>query len=144
MNAKPLAGAIVLFVLFSGPAWAKHWHEDHDHWGKHSTQVHDEDDRDFDHRAERCYFEPRDVRVLSEYYAPQYRRLPPGQAKKLYRTGHLPPGWEKRVEPLPIAIERQLVTLPGGYRRGVIEGYAVVYSPRTHVVIDVSVLFDPR
>ena len=64
--------------------------------------------------------------------------------KKLYRTGHLPPGWERKMEPLPLVVERQLVPLPGGYRRGVIDGYAVVYSPRTRVIIDVTALFGPR
>jgi hypothetical protein len=82
--------------------------------------------------------------VISDYYAPRYRRLPPGLAKKYARTGHLPPGWEKRVEPLPVVVERQLIALPDGYRRGIIDGQAVIYLPRTQVVIDVVGLFGPR
>ena len=144
MNTKPLMYAIVSSVLFCAPAWAKHWHEDGGHWKKHAKHEARDDDREFDHRAQRCYLEPRDVRVVSEYYAPRYRNLPPGLAKKLYRTGHLPPGWERKLEPLPVVVERQLVPLPAGYQRGVIDGYAVVYSPRTRVIIDVAVLFGPR
>ncbi|HEY6211780.1 MAG TPA: hypothetical protein VIW45_05815, partial [Vicinamibacterales bacterium] len=68
---------------------------------------------------------------------PRYRSLPPGLAKKYARTGHLPPGWERRMEPLPVVVERQLVALPPEYRRGYIDGSIVVYSPRTHVMIDV-------
>ena len=82
--------------------------------------------------------------MLGEYYAPHDRSLPPGLAKKFYRTGHWPPGWQKKMEPVPVAIERQLAPLPGGYRRGVIEGYAVVYTPHTNVIIDVTALFGPR
>jgi hypothetical protein len=146
MKTKPLIFAIVSSFLFTAPAWAKHWHEDGDHWKEHSKkhEARDDDDREFDHGAERCYFELRDLRVMSEYYAPRYRSLPPGLAKKLYRTGHLPPGWERKMEPLPVVVERQLVPLPGGYQRGVIDGYAVVYSPRTRVIIDVVALFGPR
>jgi hypothetical protein len=137
--------AIVSSLVLSAPAWANHWHEDGAHWNKHAK--HDsraDDDRAFDHRAESCYFEPRDVRVISEYYAPRYRTLPPGLAKKLRRTGHLPPGWEKKMEPLPVAVERRLVPIPAEYRRGVIDGYAVVYSPGPRVIIDVVALFRPR
>jgi len=145
MKNNPLIVAIVSSVLFSAPAWAKHWHEDGDHWKKHAKhEAREDEDREFDHSAERCYFQPRDVRVMSEYYAPRYRHLPPGLAKKVYRTGHLPPGWERKMEPLPVVVERQLVVLPGGYRRGVIDGYAVVYSPGTRVIIDVAALFGPR
>ena len=86
-------------------------------------------------------FSSRDVHVLREYYAPRYRGLPPGLQKKLRRTGQLPPGWQKKFEPFPVAIERQLVILPVGYRRGVIDGHAVIFNPRTQMVFDVAVLF---
>ena len=39
--------------------------------------------------------------------------------------------------PLPVAVERRLVALPRGYRRGYIDGAIVVYSPRTEILIDV-------
>lgn len=86
-------------------------------------------------------FSTGDVRVLREYYAPQYRSLPPGLQKKYNRTGQLPPGWQKKVQPLPVVVERQLVALPSDYRRGVIDGNAVIYAPRTGVIIDATVLF---
>ena len=130
-------------LLLSGPVWAKHWHDDDKHWNKHSRQA-DHDDRDFDHHADSCYFQPRDVRVISEYYAPRYRNLPPGLEKKLYRTGRLPPGWEKKVQPLPVVVERQMVPVPSGYRRGIIDGYAVLYNPGTQVIIDVTAVFGLR
>jgi hypothetical protein len=33
------------------------------------------------------------------------------------------------------------VTLPDGYRRGVIDGHAVIFNDRTLVIFDVAVLF---
>jgi len=133
---KMTVGALLVAVLAAAaPAAAKsHWHDDEKHWNKH---VHDRDDDDRDHHAAGCYFQPHDVRIIREYYEPRYRGLPPGLAKKYARTGHLPPGWERRMEPLPVVVERQLVALPPEYRRGYIDGSIVVYSPRTHVMIDV-------
>lgn len=86
-------------------------------------------------------FGTHDAQIIREYYAPRYRNLPPGLQKKLARTGQLPPGWQKRFEPFPVAIERQLVALPVGYRRGVVDGHAVIFDNRTHVILDVAVLF---
>ena len=84
------------------------------------------------------YFTPRRVQVIREYYGPRDRALPPGLQKKLYRTGTLPPGWQKKIEPLPVVVERRLGPAPGYYRRGIIDNYAVVYDPRTYVIIDVT------
>jgi hypothetical protein len=86
-------------------------------------------------------FEPREVRVIREYYAPRYRNLPPGLQKKYRRTGQLPPGWQKKMEPFPVAVERRLAILPAGYQRGVIDGHAIIYQPRTQVIVDLAVLF---
>lgn len=94
-------------------------------------------------RVEKRYFPVLDVRVIQEYYAPRYRTLPPGLQKKLVRTGHLPPGWERKLEPFPVVVERQLIPLPSPYRRGVLDGYAVVYDPRTQVIVDVTAIFRP-
>jgi len=118
----------------------KHWHDDDSHWNKHWRGDGDRDDR---HNDASCYFRHEDIRIVREYYEPRYRSLPPGLAKKYERTGHLPPGWEKKMEPLPVAVERRMVVLPPEYRRGYIDGSIVVYSPRTHVMIDVVTLFRP-
>jgi hypothetical protein len=85
-------------------------------------------------------FSTHDVQIIREHYAPKYRNLPPGLQKKLARTGSLPPGWQKKLEPLPFELERRLVGLPDGYRRGVIDGHAVIYRPGG-VLIDATVLF---
>lgn len=126
---RPMLAVLFLSLVQSSTAIAapKHWHEDEKHGNKHEDAS--------------CYFRHDDVRVIREYYEPRYRSLPPGIAKKYYRTGHLPPGWEKKMEPLPVAIERQLIVLPPGYRRGYIDGSVAVYSPQSWVMVDVIALF---
>jgi len=123
----------LLTTLSAVPASAKHWHEEKGWRG----DVRHDGPRAVAREDEECYFRPADIRIVREYYAPRYRRLPPGLAKKYYRTGQLPPGWQKKMQPLPVAVERQLVVLPPEYRRGYIDGAVVVYSPRTQVVVDI-------
>jgi hypothetical protein len=78
---------------------------------------------------------------MREYYAPRYRALPPGLQKKLRRTGQLPPGWQKKLAPFPVAVERRLAVPARGYRRGIIDGHAVIINPHTQVIVDLAVLF---
>src|SRR4029450_8086166 len=95
--AMRLISSVLVVMLLSATnvvAKPKHWHQD-----KRPP-------------AEPCSFEDREVRIIREYYQPRYRSLPPGLAKKLYRTGHLPPGWERRMEPLPVVVRRQLAVRP--------------------------------
>jgi hypothetical protein len=50
MKTQPLIDAMVSSMFLSGPAWAKHWHEDDDHWKQHwQHQERDDDDREYDH-----------------------------------------------------------------------------------------------
>jgi hypothetical protein len=86
------------------------------------------------------YFRTNDVYVIREYYRPHYRRLPHGQRHRYYRAGYLPPGWAKKVRPVPVYIERELVAIPRGYRRSIIDGHVVVHNNRGFI-LDVAVLF---
>jgi hypothetical protein len=86
-------------------------------------------------------FSSNEVRLIREYYAPRYRALPPGLQKKYARTGQLPPGWQKKLQPFDPEVERRLVALPAGYRRGIVDGRAVIMDDRTHVMIDMAVVF---
>lgn len=81
------------------------------------------------------YFRPADESYLHEYYRGP-ANLPPGLRKKYYRTGTLPPGWEKRFQPFPPAVIVQLPPVPAYYDRGYIDGYAVVYDRRTRIIVD--------
>jgi hypothetical protein len=130
MKLGTVLGVALATLISAATATAdqKHWHDD----GKHGKKHDDEGS---------CYFRQEDVRVIREYYEPVYRPLPPGLAKKYYRTGHLPPGWEKKMQPLPVGVEHELEPLPAGYRRGYIDGMVVVYSAQTQVMVDVVALF---
>ena len=129
-------------LLLSGPVWGKHWHEDRDQWNRQSQHAYDIGSRDGQHGKD-CYFPRHDVRLISEYYPPRYRpHLPSGQEKKFHRNDHLPPGWEARLELLPVTVDRLLVPIPAEYRRGIIGGFAVVYNLQSGVIIDVTPLFD--
>ena len=86
-------------------------------------------------------FAPHEIAVIRTHYASRYRNLPPGLQKKLARGGTLPPGWQKKMEPFPAVLERDLVILPGGYRRGVFDAHAVIYHPITHAILDIASLF---
>ena len=130
-SLQPLALSL---LLLSAPALAAA------HPDKHSSKKHGHTKVVQETRAVRSgdtYFTPTRVQVIREYYGPRYRALPPGLQKKLYRTGSLPPGWQKRFQPFPVLVERRLGPLPREYRRGVIDNYAVVYDPRRDVIVDV-------
>lgn len=140
---KRLMFAIVATVLMAGVALgadARSGDRERQKHAKrqHATAVRHADRADVDVHVS---FSTRDVRVIRGYYAPRYRKLPPGLQKKLARTGTLPPGWQKKMEPFPAALERDLPVLPPAYRRGVMDGHAVIYQPKTQVIVDVAVLF---
>lgn len=82
----------------------------------------------------------QEVEIIRRYYGPKYRGLPPGLRKKYQRTGQLPPGWQKKMEPFPATLEQECASLPAGYRRGVFDAHAVIYNSHG-TIIDVAVLF---
>jgi len=86
------------------------------------------------------YWRPHDVVVIRDYYRPYYRPVPRGYERLYYRGGYLPGGWQRRIRPVPVYLEPELVVVPQGYRRGIIDGRAVVYNNRGFI-LDVAVLF---
>ena len=62
--------------------------------------------------------------------------LPPGLQRQLVRNGKLPPGLEKKIEPLPHAVEVRLPPLPEGRRRIVISGNIILWDEKANVVLD--------
>lgn len=93
----------------------------------------------------RVMFTDHDRRLINDYYAPRYRSLPPGLAKK----DRLPPGHAWRARPnqtihdearwryLPNELEQRLTRLPPEYVRVVIGTDVVLMNVRTRVVVDV-------
>ena len=133
MRSLLLLAMAGLIVSTAPVATAK---KDKDH-GKHWKD--DDDDR---HRryGEAC-FRNDDIRVIYEYYRP--RSLPPGLQKKLYRTGQLPPGWERKIQPFPVVVDRRLPPICAGCARGYMDGYAIVYQPRSRTIIDIHAVIVP-
>lgn len=135
---KRLIGLTLAAVLFGGVVVSAEQPGRAKKNKKHAAAVERDDRADVSiHVA----FGKRDIEVIRAHYGPRYRKLPPGLAKKVARGGSLPPGWQKKWEPFPIALERGLPPLPSGYQRGVIDGHAVIYSATSGMVIDVAVLF---
>jgi hypothetical protein len=136
---KSLVSLTIAGILLSGTVFVERaeagdkrkGYSRYENYGQERGGRHYRDDR---------YFRGRDVVVIREYYRPYYQPLPPGLRRRYYRTGHLPPGWAKRMRPVPVYVERELVVVPHGYRRGVIDGHAVVYNDRGFI-LDVAVLF---
>jgi len=79
-----------------------------DHGNKYRENREGEDRERHRKYGEACFREDH-IRVIHDYYRPRSR--PAGLEKKLYRTGHLPPGWERKVQPLPPTVERSLPPL---------------------------------
>jgi hypothetical protein len=81
------------------------------------------------------YFRQEDYSAVERYYSGP-RDLPPGLRKKYYRTGKLPPGWEKKMQPFPPELVRELPPPPPDCERGYIDGVAVVYNRNTRIILD--------
>jgi hypothetical protein len=128
-----IAGFLVSSTLYAGPDASDH--------EKGKKAKYEPASNSSSSVSVRVVFIPREVRVIREYYGPRYQSLPPGLQKKYRRTGQLPPGWQKKMQPFPVVLERQLTVLPAGYERGVIDGHAIIYNPRTQVIFDIAVLF---
>jgi hypothetical protein len=98
-------------------------------------------DKDKDHgkgkgpKNDSYYFRREDYGPIERYYNGP-RDLPPGLRKKYYRTGKLPPGWEKKIQPFPPDLARQLPPPPPNCERGYIDGVAVVYDRNTRIIMD--------
>jgi len=78
---------------------------------------------------------PREIEVIRTHYSQPSSSLPSGLQKKVNRGAQLPPGWQKKMQPLAPSVDRMLLPLPVGYQRGVVDGHAVIYNGTT--IIDI-------
>ncbi len=104
--------------------------------GKGKGKGHNKHDDDYGRGPEESrYFRREHYDAVQRYYTGP-RGLPPGLRKKYYRTGTLPPGWQKKIRPFPPELVRALSPPPPHCERGYIDGFAVVYDRRTRVIVD--------
>jgi hypothetical protein len=92
-------------------------------------------------------FSLREVAVISGWFRENRGHLPPnlmdrdpvppGLLQQIQKNSKLPPSLEKKAQPMPAALEKQLVVLPKGYRRVVIGNSIVALSP-AGVVLDIA------
>lgn len=136
MKRRLFLGTILPIAAFAHAS--SFFDRDHDGQGKQKGKDHNDDHHNGDSRGPAKghvrYFRPEDRVVLGQYYPVQ--SLPTGLRKKYARTGTLPPGWQKRVQPLPVAVIEHLPPPPPNCVRGYVDGYAVVYDRRTRVILD--------
>ncbi len=59
----------------------------------------------------------------------------------LVRNGQLPPGLQKKIQPLPPVLERQLTPLPEGTSRFVLNGSIVLLDQRRNFILDIVAAF---
>ena len=62
--------------------------------------------------------------------------LPPGLARQVERNGTLPPGLERRLHPLPWALESQLPGLWGGLERVILGRDVLLMESATAKIVD--------
>lgn len=135
-----IAYAAAIFLLSGSAALAQGNGHGNGH-GK-GQEKHDED-QDRDQR----YYRDHDREVVHTWYANHAGNLPPGLAKKdrlppglekqLVVRGTLPPGLQKRIEPVPVELERQLPPPPPDCSHVFIGGSLVLLNRRTNLVVDV-------
>jgi hypothetical protein len=101
--------------------------------GKNNKENQQGNDQHGDHDSR--YFRREDYGAVERFYNGP-RDLPPGLRKKYYRTGKLPPGWQKKIRPFPPELVRVLPPPRPNCERGYIDGVAVVYDPRTRIILD--------
>lgn len=97
------------------------------------------------HYSVRVVFSDHDRRLISDYYAPRYKALPPGLAKK----DRLPPGhaWRARVNHpvsddtrwryLPRELDQRLTRLPPEYVRVIVGTDVLIMNVHTRIVFDI-------
>jgi hypothetical protein len=82
-------------------------------------------------------FGSEEARIISDYYRPRLQQLPPGLAKKLQRGGTLPPGWQKKVQLMPLELDGRLPRVPTGCRRVVSGKVALLINDATNTILDI-------
>jgi hypothetical protein len=107
----------------------------------HDKNKHGDDD------ARSYEFSDRDGDAMRDWYRGHRNSLPPGLAKKdrlppglerqLEVRGTLPPGLQKRIQPVPVELEREMPPAPAECSHVVIGGHIVLLNRRTNVVMAV-------
>ena len=143
--ARFAATAAMALVMVSGLAWAQGQGRGRGQQGEPEQSAGDKV-RDVLPPSEPV-FTTQERTVITRWFTTNRSNLPPGLAKRetlppglerqLRQRGTLPPGLQSKIQPIPIALERQLSVLPTGYRRVIIGGNMIVMNPTTGLIYDI-------
>jgi hypothetical protein len=110
--------------------------------GDQRARSHHEDEDDDDQGP--AEFSQRERQIISDCFVDNHSGLPPGLAKRdrlprglerqLRRNGTLPPGLQKRVQPLPGVCTARLPRLPRAWVRVVLSGRIILLDPMQRIV----------
>jgi len=138
------ATAFAALVMVSGLAWAQG--QGRGRGGQQQEQSAGDKVREVLPASEPV-FTTQERTVITRWFTTNRSNLPPGLAKRetlppglerqLQQRGTLPPGLQSKIQPIPIALERQLSVLPTGYRRVIIGGNMIVMNPTTGLIYDI-------
>jgi len=127
-------------ILMLAPNFALAQGHGNGHGKNHDKRAADEDQDDH-------YYKDHDRESARGWYDEHQNNLPPGLAKKdrlpsglekqLVRRGTLPPGIQKRLQPVPVDLERRLPPPPPECAHVLIAGNIVLLNRRTNVVVDI-------
>jgi len=129
-------------IALAGPADKDHGgHHGEGHWrDKHGDHDDDDDRRGYG-------FGDHDRDEIRDWYAANYRHLPPGLAKKdrlppglekqLVIRGTLPPGLERQVYAVPVDLEQRLPPPPPDCERVVVGAHIVLRNRSTKIILDI-------
>ncbi len=127
-----------IFLFTASAALAQDHGKGH---GKGHEKHGDDDDNGSQH-----YYKAHDRDEIHGWYVEHANNLPPGLAKRdrlppglerqLVLRGTLPPGLQKKIQPVPVELERVLRPPPPECGHVLIGGHIVLLNRRTNVVLD--------
>jgi Ni/Co efflux regulator RcnB len=82
------------------------------------------------------HFRPEDREKLRGQYK-DIDKVDRDHREHFVAGGHLPSDWRHHIQAVPSVVIRDLPPIPAGYVAGYYDGYAVVYDPRTGVILEV-------
>jgi hypothetical protein len=92
------------------------------------------------------FFRDAETKLMLDYYRAGSGHVPPGLtksgaipaalARQLRVTGTLPAALAKKMEPLPAELDKLLMVLPEGYKRGACGTVALLVQDGTLLIVD--------
>lgn len=149
MQKSPLYTAVIALAIavVASPAFAGNPKGNGNNKGNHKSTRQSEASIEInvDINFGKAIFTDKERRIVRDYYRSsasdlphglaKRKALPPGLRKQLRKTGHLPPGLEKRH--MPSELEHRLPKYYGPYERTIVGNDLIMLDPKTGLILDV-------